>query len=137
MPETHAFLMRGRSFWPADPIAQQEVREPAPRHPVIYLCPRGHQFEVTFAAEHETGVEVPEEWECRRHGVMARNVDAPPAPAQPAKSPRTPWMMLCERRTPAQLEALLDERLNYLGRCRRTGVRPEPAPTGTKASVRR
>lgn len=136
MPEPHAFRMRGRSFWPADPIAQQEVREPVPRQHVAYLCPRGHRFEIPFAASHDAGVEIPETWECRSHGVTAALVDAQAPQDNAAKPARTPWVMLCERRTPAQLEALLDERLNYLALCRRGDARPEPAPTGTKASVR-
>ena len=82
----------------------------APRSLTSYDCPQSHETAVPFAAE----AEIPYTWECRVCGAMAerRNAEAPEAKA--VKPARTHWDMLLERRTIAELEELLDERLELL-----------------------
>jgi len=79
----------------------------APRREVAFDCPKGHHFSVPFAAE----AEIPAVWECRVCGVIA-HTSAVDLPAQKkAKPPRSHWDMLMERRTIADLEEVLAERL--------------------------
>ena len=73
-----------------------------------------------FAAD----AEAPHTWECRKCGGDARlQVDGKPVAAEEddAKVARTHWDMLLERRTRAELEELLEERLAYLRARRGTG----------------
>jgi hypothetical protein len=81
--------------------------ELAPRQTREYLCPRGHQFEVPFAVD----AEVPTTWECKFDGTVARLVDGSEPEQKKAKPPRTHWDMLLERRTLAELDDILNERL--------------------------
>jgi hypothetical protein len=92
--------------------------EPCATRLVGYRCPAGHHFELRFAAEADA---LPPTWACRRCGDDARTDDA--AVGEPvltraeqyALRPRkTHSDMLHERRTMAELEALLDERLALL-----------------------
>lgn len=79
---------------------------------------------VPFAAEAES----PPMWRCPHHGVDATLADAQPDPGQElpeqsaktGKPPRTPLVMLRERRTTEELSALVEERLAQL-RARRRG----------------
>src|ERR1700709_1766555 len=71
--------------------------EPAPRNVAAYRCARGHEFKVPFSEE----AELPTTWECRLDGTNG-------------KPPRTHWDMLMERRTIADLEEVLAERLDVL-----------------------
>ncbi len=114
----------------------------APRQDVAYGCPNGHRFEIPFAAE----AEVPATWECRICGAQAVRVDGEAPQEKPGKPSRTHWDMLLERRTVADLEEVLAERLEVLrtGGIRHAaaaGLRSEPkglvdAATGTPAAVR-
>lgn len=138
MVETHALTLRAERFWPARRgPRQQEVELPAARIPVYYVCPRGHEFEVTLAAD-ITSDEVPIVWRCRHHGVDARQLgfeDAPaPKPRMAGAAPddRTHWDRVLERRSRTELAVLLDERLADLARCRRGHVPPTPAPAGSE-----
>lgn len=81
----------------------------AERQIVEYVCPDGHVTRLTFAIEAET----PALWECRcgKEGLLR---DAERPEAAPTKPVRTHWDMLMERRTIAELEELLDERLELL-----------------------
>jgi hypothetical protein len=82
----------------------------APRLAVIYDCPNGHATDMPFAAE----ADVPTTWECRSCGAVAlqRNTEQPePKKGKPA---RTHWDMLLERRSIAELEEVLAERLAVL-----------------------
>jgi rubredoxin len=84
--------------------------ELAARIAVAYDCPHGHSVVVPMALE----AEVPARWECRECGATAlrRGVEIP---AEKAKKPaRTHWDMLLERRSIAELEELLAERLDLL-----------------------
>jgi len=82
----------------------------APRQMVAYDCPKGHHFEVPFAAE----AEIPPTWECRFCGTTALRVDTERPEGKKGKPPRTHWDMLMERRSIADLEELLAERLEVL-----------------------
>lgn len=84
--------------------------ELAARMAVAYDCPNGHAIVVPMALE----AEVPSRWECRDCGAAAlrRGVEIP---AEKYKKPaRTHWDMLLERRSIADLEELLVERLELL-----------------------
>jgi len=82
----------------------------APRQDVEYGCPNGHRFEIPFAAE----ADVPSMWECRVCGAQALRVDGVAPEEKPGKPTRTHWDMLLERRTVADLEEVLAERLEVL-----------------------
>ena len=83
---------------------------PAERVVVTYECPEGHRSVVPFSVEAE---EIPFEWNCRCGRVAVRPDVAAPE-AKPEKHQRTHWDMLLERRTIADLEVLLEERLALL-----------------------
>ncbi len=90
----------------------------APRQNVAYDCPRGHHFEVPFSVE----ADVPSLWECGC-GAEAIRVDGLRPDDKKAKPARTHWDMLLERRTIAELEEILAERLELL---RARNTQPEP-----------
>jgi len=100
--------------------------EMAARVEVAYDCPRGHHFTMPFSVE----ADIPIVWECRVCGAEALLVDGTQPEAKKSKPPRTHWDMLMERRTTADLEDLLAERLALL-RTGAIGV-PEPANAGRK-----
>lgn len=83
---------------------------PADRQVVAYECPEGHRTVVPFSVEAE---EIPFEWSCRC-GRLAVRPDVAAPEAKPEKHQRTHWDMLLERRTIADLEVLLEERLALL-----------------------
>jgi hypothetical protein len=66
-------------------------------------------FTVPFAFD----ADVPPLWECRC-GAEALLADATRPAPRSVKAPRTHWDMLLERRSIAELEVLLDERLALL-----------------------
>jgi hypothetical protein len=79
----------------------------APRQAVRFDCPNGHHFSVPFAVD----AEVPATWECRLCGKTAlQSGGAPPEPKK-TKPARTHMDMIRERRTTADLEAVLKEQL--------------------------
>ena len=82
----------------------------APRLSATYDCPRGHVIEMPFAAE----AEVPPTWECRVCGDTALLRDGEQPEPKKGKPARTHWDMLLERRTVAELEEVLAERLAVL-----------------------
>jgi hypothetical protein len=85
----------------------------APRVPVRFSCPRGHEFTVRLAAD----AELPTSWTCRHHGVeLCPRIDHASAPAPRTKPIRTHLVMLHERRTTAELDALLADALAALRR---------------------
>ena len=89
--------------------------EPAERMVVHYDCPRGHVTSIPFSVEAEA---IPVLWECRCGAEALRRDFARPEP-KPERPTRTHWDMLLERRTIADLEELLDERLTLLHSTRR------------------
>jgi hypothetical protein len=82
----------------------------APRQEVAYDCPRQHQFTLVFAAE----AEIPSLWECPRCGAESLRSDGERPALKEEKPVRTHWDMLRERRSIAELEDLLAERLDLL-----------------------
>ncbi len=83
---------------------------PAERLVIAYECPEGHQTLVPFSVEAE---EIPFEWSCRC-GRPAVRPDVSAPETKPVKHVRTHWDMLLERRSIAELEELLQERLELL-----------------------
>jgi hypothetical protein len=79
------------------------------RQLIRYVCPEGHISELPFSVE----ADVPTVWECRC-GVEGRLVDGPEPEYKNTKAVRTHWDMLLERRSIAELEELLEERLTLL-----------------------
>ncbi len=86
----------------------------SPRITSRYRSDDGDVFEVTFAEE----AEIPETWTSPKSGKEGILLESDGTPVQSsqaeAKPPRTHWDMLLERRTRAELEELLEERLQYL-----------------------
>lgn len=91
----------------------------ATRLMTTYDCRAGHVTTVPFAEE----AEVPFDWECATCGLPAvlRNGVEPERKAE--KPVRTHWDMLLERRTVAELEEVLEERLDVLREMRGEGIR--------------
>lgn len=84
--------------------------EAAPRIDVAYACPNGHRFSMPFSVE----AELPAVWECRVCGAEALRVDGERPEPKKSRPARTHWDMLMERRSIAELEELLAERLAIL-----------------------
>ena len=84
--------------------------EPAPRNMAAYRCQRGHEFRVPFSEE----AEIPTTWECRLDGTNGLLIDGPEPETKKVKPARTHWDMLMERRSIADLEEVLAERLDVL-----------------------
>jgi hypothetical protein len=95
-------------------LQSEEGVEFSPRKKSIYRTADGTTFEVVFAAE----AEVPTTWESPKTGVEGVLLDHDGTPVESeeveSKAPRSHWDMLLERRTRAELEELLQERLDYL-----------------------
>ena len=100
--------MRGTRLG-AQSLESETGIQPAARQDVTYHCPNGHTLVVPLSAE----ADVPPLWECRC-GAQALREDATAPDPKPVKPARTHWDMLMERRTTAELETLLDERLQLL-----------------------
>ena len=79
-----------------------------------YRANDGSTFSVTFSAE----AEIPDRWTSPRTGqegqLLEHDGTLAPQDIKATKPPRTHWDMLLERRTRAELEELLEERLQYL-----------------------
>jgi len=103
----------------------------APRQEVAFDCPKGHRFTVPFSAE----AELPANWECRVCGATAFTVTGDTPAPKKAKAPRSHWDMLMERRTLADLEEVLAERLAVIRGERSTGT--EAAPSRAHAARQR
>lgn len=84
--------------------------EMAPRQEVEYVCADGHTFTVTMSDE----AEIPLEWDDPKTGQVGRLVDGAEPEAKNEKHVRTHWDMLLERRSEAELEEILTERLDLL-----------------------
>ena len=83
----------------------------APRQQVWYDCPRNHHFTLVFHAS----AELPNLWDCPRCGREATRQNAHHTrPTSSEEVTRTHWDMLRERRSLAELETLLQERLTLL-----------------------
>jgi hypothetical protein len=95
-------------------LQSEEGVEFSPRRKSVYRTADGTTFEVVFSAE----AEVPEVWESPKSGQEGVLLDGEGSPVETehieVKTPRSHWDMLLERRTRAELEELLQERLDYL-----------------------
>jgi predicted metal-dependent hydrolase len=95
-------------------MQSEEGVEFSPRKKAVYRSEDGTTFEVIFSAE----AEVPETWESPRSGLEGRLVgddgNLVESEAVETKAARTHWDMLLERRTRAELEEILQERLEFL-----------------------
>ena len=91
----------------------------APRRITKYDCPEGHVTSLPFAE----GAEIPYDWECATCGLPAVLRDGVEPERKPEKPVRTHWDMLLERRTIAELEEVLAERLEILRELRGESVR--------------
>ncbi len=100
------------------------------RRETIYTCDAcGHVTTLMFAAD----AEPPQTWECRSCGADALlQVDGKPVKLEEndEKAARTHWDMLMERRTRAELEELLEERLAFIRARRGAGEDPTRAKIG-------
>ena len=98
----------------AQSLQSEEGVEFSPRKKSVYRTDDGTTFTVVFAAE----AEVPEVWQSPKSGKEGRLLTDDGELVQTddaeSKTPRTHWDMLLERRTRAELEELLEERLAYL-----------------------
>jgi hypothetical protein len=83
--------------------------ELAERRDVTYDCPAGHVLVMPFSVE----AEVPAVWDCPC-GSVALLRQAGKHEERQVRHVRTHWDMLLERRTIAELEELLQERLDLL-----------------------
>lgn len=93
----------------ASSLESDEGAAIAPRQVAQYVCPQGHITTLPFSVE----ADVPALWECRC-GAEALLRDAERPETKAVKPTRTHWDMLLERRTVAELEDLLAERLALL-----------------------
>ena len=91
----------------------------AERFSVKYMCPNGHTFEITLPSD----AEPPAIWECKCGKEAELIGDTPEEDeSKKLKPQRTHWDMLCERRSMAELQSVLDEQLALL---RAGDLRPE------------
>jgi len=98
----------------AQSMESDEGVEPAARIISEYHCPKGHVVRIPFSVE----ADIPALWECRC-GSEALLVDSERPEPKASKPARTHWDMLLERRSIADLEVLLDERLALLRAAKR------------------
>lgn len=94
------------------------------RRATNYKCAAcGHETTLMFAAD----ADAPQTWECRSCGAEAvLQVDGTSVTVEDGdeKAARTHWDMLLERRSRAELEELLEERLAYVRARRGAGDDP-------------
>lgn len=90
-------------------MESEEGVEFAARQLTQYRCSQGHVTQLPFSTE----ADIPSVWECRC-GENALLVDGEQPEAKFVKPARTHWDMLLERRSVADLEVLLEERLTKL-----------------------
>ena len=95
-------------------LQSEEGVEFASRRKSIYRTEDGTTFEVVFSSD----AEIPEVWSSPKTGQEGRLIGDDGAMVQSeeveTKAPRTHWDMLLERRSRAELEELLQERLEFL-----------------------
>jgi hypothetical protein len=95
-------------------LQSEEGVEFSPRVKRTYRAADGSTFDVVFAAE----ADIPPVWESPKSGQegVLLGSDGEPVDLEESesKAPRTHWDMLLERRTRAELEELLQERLELL-----------------------
>jgi hypothetical protein len=82
----------------------------SPRQQLDFDCPAHHHFSVVFSVE----AQLPTSWACPTCWLSAVRSDGVQAEASELKPARTHWDRLLERRSVAELEKLLAERLALL-----------------------
>ena len=100
-----------------------DLVERAETQALTYRCPAGHAFVIRFFVQADV---IPRQWDCRTCGVAAYTDDEAarevPVAGRVVGSRKSPWQQLRERRTIAELETLLDERLQVLRAHRATSA---------------
>ena len=95
-------------------LQSEEGVEFAARRKSIYQTEDGTTFDVVFSSD----AEIPEVWSSPKTGQEGRLIGDDGAMVKlvevETKAPRTHWDMLLERRSRAELEELLQERLEVL-----------------------
>lgn len=95
-------------------LQSEEGVEFSPRIKSVYRAADGSTFEVIFAAD----AEIPQVWESPKSGQEGVLLTSEGKPVEldqaDVKVPRSHWDMLLERRSRAELEELLQERLDVL-----------------------
>lgn len=95
-------------------LQSEEGVEFSPRKKAVYRTAEGTTFDVVFAAD----AEVPQQWESPKSGqegiLLTSDGELVELDHADVKVPRSHWDMLLERRTRAELEELLQERLDFL-----------------------
>ena len=86
----------------------------SPRQQLDFDCPAHHHFSLIFSVE----AQLPTSWACPTCWASAVRSDGVQAEAEHLKPTRTHWDRVLERRSIAELEVLLAERLALLN----TGV---------------
>jgi hypothetical protein len=92
----------------------------AERIQATFRCVNGHLTEVTFSKD----AELPETWACKHCSEEGKPFDEnspTPLATESAKSGRSHWQMLLERRTTEELEEILQEQLTLLRQRRANG----------------
>ena len=82
----------------------------SPRRQLDFDCPAHHHFSIVFSVE----AQLPTSWECPTCWLTAVRSDGVQAEAEHVAPTRTHWDMLRERRSVAELEEILSERLALL-----------------------
>lgn len=104
-------------------MQSEEGVEFASRQRAQYQTGDGEKFEVVFAAD----AELPDTWESPKSGREGTLLAPDGTPVElvqgEVKAARTHWDMLLERRSIAELEELLEERLQLLRQRRGTDER--------------
>jgi uncharacterized protein YjiS (DUF1127 family) len=103
---------------PGAGIAERPGARPVSRQQAVYRCARGHAFTVTLAA----GIEPPAIWGCRC-GAPAPAADGTDPGSRQTQHDRC-LALLLRRRTRAELEQLLAERLADIAQQRDRPVHP-------------
>ncbi|MFM7014084.1 MAG: RNA polymerase-binding protein RbpA [Actinomycetota bacterium] len=92
----------------------------SPRTTHSYQCPSGHLNELVFAQD----AELPGTWQCKscaKQAVLLKNGKPLKLDLEDVRTPRSHWEMLLERRSKAELEEILKERLDYIRARRKAG----------------
>ncbi|SDR89593.1 RNA polymerase-binding protein [Friedmanniella luteola] len=82
----------------------------SPRRQLDFECPAHHRFSIVFSDE----AQLPTAWDCPTCWATAVRSDGVTSVAPDVKPTRTHWDMLRERRSVAELEEILAERLALL-----------------------
>lgn len=91
-----------------------------PRLNHSYRCANGHTSDLAFAQD----AELPSTWQCKHcseQATLLKDGKAIKLEIDESKTSRTHYEMLLERRSKAELEEILKERLDYIKARRKSG----------------